>query len=119
MAQQDLQGMADSNNIPLTVSNTPVPTSPQTPAPSKAPAENTNFCGVTWVDHAANCDTSVPCPNGDECGQGETCFSGSPCAVLSDLENSGAESNVGNYCGTEWNALMTTVSSNMAFCVLS
>jgi hypothetical protein len=74
-------------------------------SPSKVPTVNTNFCGKTYEDHAQNCENSTPCPRGDECGTDEKCFSSSPCADSSDVE-----SNVGNFCGVDWQTMISTVS---------
>jgi len=54
----------------------------------------------------------VPCPRGNECAANEQCFSGSPCAAGNNPDNGPiVETNVGNYCGTEWNLLMTACES--------
>lgn len=83
---------------------------PTTSSPSKVPTVNTNFCGITWDDHTRNCASSTPCPLGDECPPGEQCFTISPCATLNNQEDVDIESNVGSFCSTEWNLLLSTVS---------
>lgn len=67
---------------------------------------------MTWEDHAQNCENSTPCPRGDECAPDESCFSSSPCATLNDEASAEGESNVGNFCGTDWSTMIATVSEN-------
>jgi len=104
-----------SAQLPQTMPSIPSPTTaPTTTLPSKSPIINTNFCGVSWADHTKDCANSLPCPNGDECASGERCFNGSPCAMLNiDISpgDASSESNVGNFCGTEWNELMLMCKS--------
>lgn len=84
---------------------------PITSSPSKAPMINTNFCGISWKGHTKDCANSLPCPKGDECASSESCFTGSPCAILNSPDDANFESNVGSFCGTEWNVLMSTCES--------
>ncbi len=82
-------------------------------SPSKVPTVNTNFCGKTYEDHAQNCENSTPCPRGDECGPDESCFSSSPCSTLTGTESADVESNVGNFCGVDWQTMIWTVSDDL------
>ena len=103
---QPSQSNNNAANNPSQQSNNQPPT---TALPSKSPTVNTNYCGTTWAYHAQNCATSRPCPRGDECWPGEQYFFDSPCVAMHGPED--LTSNVGSFCGTEWNVLMLMVSS--------
>ena len=101
--------------------NNEKPSVPATTAPSDSPVINTNFCGSSWnaVSTLAGCEASRPCPKGNECPKGHSCFTGTPCSTLmNQLGEEQGDSNIGNFCGTSWNLLRTSVSHELShfFC---
>lgn len=101
------------NPLAALLVTTPTTQRPTTLSPTKLPTANTDFCGKTWEDHIQNCESSLPCPNGQfECPVGQSCFSGSPCADTdASQEEESVNINLGSFCGTSWNKLLTTVSA--------
>lgn len=73
-----------------------------------------NVCGSAWNTlKDSTCHIAAKCPGGEssECGEGEICYVNFECTLTHPPTSAPTPEptpNVGNFCGSSWNTLLTT-----------
>lgn len=83
----------------------PAPSPPPPPPPPSPPAPGDNYCGTTWSDAAAHCNTCQKCISHDsECPTNQHCYTGITCSPAT------------NFCGISWSDADTNCAT-AAHCI--